>query len=236
MESSTKIPRFPGLLPLRRPFRRVGHRFRHPDAVHSGGDDAPGISCPLPAGIEAPEVGLQPLVPQQAHRRKRAGALPGEAHPGAARGAVPDRKYGGGRPGRGALLHLKHILAPFLFHRSRISCEGKKKCFPQELPLPAACGSEKERMPSNENRTSKSEHDLSERKAGSAKSEPVAGGAQPGRPAGTERRGQIDPDEAAGGGPHAYGRVHSGGWAAPGKGGAPAEGPAGLSAPGLRPV
>ena len=58
---------------------------------------------------------------------KRAGALPGEASSGAARGAVRIENTEEGVRGRGALFHLKHILAPFLFHRSRISCEGKKK-------------------------------------------------------------------------------------------------------------
>ena len=41
--------------------------FRLADTVHPGGEDAPGIPGPLPAGKEAPEVALAALVPADPH-------------------------------------------------------------------------------------------------------------------------------------------------------------------------
>ena len=93
-----------------------------------------------------------------------------------------------------------------------------------------------ERMPSHANYPARTEHDLSQRQEGPPGGERLPGQPQPDRPAGPQRRGQIHPDEAAGGGPAAHRRRHTGGRRASDQMRAGLPGPPGLSAPGLRSV
>lgn len=76
---------------------QTGHRLGHPDAIHGGRGDPPGVARPLSTGEETPEGGLEGVVPKDAYRGGGAGLHSGKQRPAVGKAVELALQQGQGR-------------------------------------------------------------------------------------------------------------------------------------------